>query len=66
MHYPIIIVDVRLSAANISQLVLGVILLCVAIAGCVIIVVVQVKSVSRGVGSRGAPCAGAPPILRQK
>ena len=42
MHY--FTVDVRLTSANIALLVLGVILLCVAIAGCFIIVIVQVKS----------------------
>ena len=41
MHY--LIVDVQLTSAKIALFVLGVILLCVAIAGCVIIVVVQVK-----------------------
>ena len=38
------IVDFRLTSSNIALLVLGVILLCVAIAGCVVIVVVEVKS----------------------
>ena len=40
----IFIVDVRLTSANLALLVLGVILLCVAIAGCVIIVLIEVRS----------------------
>ena len=40
----IFIVDVRFTSANLTLLVLGVILFCVAIAGCVILVVVEVKS----------------------
>ena len=37
-------VDVRLTSANLALLVLGVILLFVAIAGCFVLVVVQVRS----------------------
>ena len=38
------IVDVRLTSANIALLVLGVILLCVAIALCVVLVLVEIIS----------------------
>ena len=40
----IFIVDVRLTSANLALLVLGVILLCVAIAGCIIIVLIKIRS----------------------
>ena len=42
MYY--FIVDVRLTSVNLSLLVLGVMLLCVAIAGCIVLVLVEVIS----------------------
>ena len=52
----IFIVDVRLTSANLTLLVLGVILFCVAIAGCVIIVLVEVKS-DKGINYIRTYCA---------